>query len=955
MRIHAELISVHASQYATTSINHIVHNFQKKSEQYFFCRFSDSSDSWYLANLTVKSRKKLANYCYEKAALNEFKWPSDMESTVAQSTIDGFPGSIELGPRPVNANNLSAHAHLYLPWFYKTLQRIEQKVFAQEPQPQTYASRGYVYRQLKSMTKAIPLPKKVCESLLVAVQQAINNDLLPLYGKKVLSCTYLTVGHYMAFHEFIQQVTTAIKSNSFQPMKFTDPKGARRFTIVPVYSFQQRHIQFDSRTFFPVLRKAGLFRGHRIDEEALRDIFWRNFDFTKIGVEQRENLEQSRRNFLKMRTGRPIGQKNRHNHKAGRPKQRPVIDKNQTQLNFNRRGQASTSSSHRLSSNPVSEEHAEFDDFELDSETMEQLQNIEQAYMEDRPEDMDEEEEEDDDDEEEGEEKEGSLFGAADEEAGEIYNITACYGDIKYAGYSTHYIGKLMNGYAINNYNSPSPQGWNSSQFLVDPYCYDYYLPVFTNNNQPPVYYPDQYQVDLIAAKAKAVIKEQAGNAEPFYLQIASVAPHQNIYYYNNTNATSSRNTTPPLPAKRHANLFPNLKAPRGPNYNPVDQSDKPSYLKTLPLLNKTEEDFLDFFYRQRIRTLQALDELIDDVVGQLEESGVLDNTYIFYTSDNGYHLGQYRVYGGKELPYEEDTNVPFIVRGPNVPVGISSQVVSSHLDLAPTFLDIAGGSIPDFVDGSVIPIHESARNQEKPPSEVVELEFWDNLNMQGAGLDIVTYKNNSYRALRVLAEDYNYFYSTWCTNEHELYELKTDPYQIKNLYKNSSKSLIDRLDALLLVAKDCQQDYCREPWTALHPNGEVTNLKEALDSKYDKYYASLPKTAYKHCLTVQSWDNESPHFPGFTPFSPDGTYQSHPLSQHELDELLHLAETQKWNMRVPVEVKRAYDVLPRPTDIPGAVKSVGDVEKLAVAVPQELLDLDIDWPRYGFYGDGNS
>jgi hypothetical protein len=78
-------------------------------------------------------------------------------------------------------------------------------------------------------------------------------------------------------------------------------------------------------------------------------------------------------------------------------------------------------------------------------------------------------------------------------------------------------------------------------------------------------------------------------------------------------------------------------------------------------------------------------------------------------------------------------------------------------------------------------------------------------------------------------------------------------------------------------------------------------------------------------------------------------------LSQHELDELIHLAETQKWNMQVPVEVKRAYDILPRPTDIPGSVKSVGDVEKLAVAVPQELLDLDIDWPRYGFYGDGNS
>lgn len=78
-------------------------------------------------------------------------------------------------------------------------------------------------------------------------------------------------------------------------------------------------------------------------------------------------------------------------------------------------------------------------------------------------------------------------------------------------------------------------------------------------------------------------------------------------------------------------------------------------------------------------------------MVTRLEDNGLLDNTYTFYTSDNGYHVGQHRMAPGRGCPYEEDINVPMIVRGPGVPKGRKVDFVTSHTDIAATLFDLAG------------------------------------------------------------------------------------------------------------------------------------------------------------------------------------------------------------------------------------------------------------------------
>src|SRR5262249_26850461 len=83
-----------------------------------------------------------------------------------------------------------------------------------------------------------------------------------------------------------------------------------------------------------------------------------------------------------------------------------------------------------------------------------------------------------------------------------------------------------------------------------------------------------------------------------------------------------------------------------------------------------------------------------------------LDNTYLFFTSDNGFHLGQHRLRPGKQTAYEEDVHVPLLVRGPGIPAGRMVDQLTGEVDLAPTWAELAGVSVPDSVDGrSLVPL----------------------------------------------------------------------------------------------------------------------------------------------------------------------------------------------------------------------------------------------------------
>ena len=344
------------------------------------------------------------------------------------------------------------------------------------------------------------------------------------------------------------------------------------------------------------------------------------------------------------------------------------------------------------------------------------------------------------------------------------------------AGYSTYYVGKLFNAQTVDNYNAPHAAGWTGSEFLLDPYTYEYLNATFQRNHDPPVSYEGDYSTDVLAKKAYGLLDDALEGEQPFFFTIAPTAPHSNVHMnfkiVDGEWTPRSATQSPPIPAERHKHLFENVTVPRTPHFNPDDPNGV-AWISRLPRQNDTNVDFNDHFYRSRLRALQAVDEMIDEVFSRLEQADVLDNTYIFFSTDNGYHIGQHRLQPGKQCAYEEDINIPFIVRGPGVPEGETTEIVTSHTDLAPTFLRLAGAKTRGDLDGAVMPLNATGFEREKETRhEHVNVEMWGVIMSEG-DYGSVLYTNHTYKALRVVSEEYNLLYTVWCSGEHELYNLK--------------------------------------------------------------------------------------------------------------------------------------------------------------------------------------
>lgn len=340
----------------------------------------------------------------------------------------------------------------------------------------------------------------------------------------------------------------------------------------------------------------------------------------------------------------------------------------------------------------------------------------------------------------------------------------------------------------------------------------------------------------------------------------------------------------------RHANLFATEQVPRTPSFNP-DTPQGVSWVRNLPQLNDTQVAYLDEFYRARLRSLQPVDELVEDIVKKLDAAGQLDNTYIFYTSDNGYALGTHRRQPGKTLGYEEDIHVPFIVRGPGVQKGLKDSLSSyGMVDLSRTILDIAGAETDYLNDGVKINLHQEG--QEDPAHQLARhsiSEYWV-LGVDEGIYGGNFYLNSTYRTVRVHDEVHGrattYSYSVWCTGERELYDLQRDPHQINNLLaplnaagpfadfgangangkpllSTTLQRTLHRLDALTLVLKSCVGDVCTKPYSALFPGllEDIYRFSQVLDARFDSYFEGLPKVHFSECALGYQTRLEKPEW----------------------------------------------------------------------------------------------
>lgn len=125
---------------------------------------------------------------------------------------------------------------------------------------------------------------------------------------------------------------------------------------------------------------------------------------------------------------------------------------------------------------------------------------------------------------------------------------------------------------------------------------------------------------------------------------------------------------------------------------------------------------------------------------------------------------------------FEEDINIPMIIRGPGVPKNAVTDIVTTHTDLAPTLLKIAGAPLRDDFDGLAVPLTEEGLEKAvQDRHEHVTVEHWGFASNEGKLFDgwQRLYLNNTYKSLRVIGASYDLHYQVWCNNDHELYDLK--------------------------------------------------------------------------------------------------------------------------------------------------------------------------------------
>ena len=273
------------------------------------------------------------------------------------------------------------------------------------------------------------------------------------------------------------------------------------------------------------------------------------------------------------------------------------------------------------------------------------------------------------------------------------------------AGYNTYYAGKIFNGYGVKTYCDPHClQGWTKADILADPRTYTYYNSTYIHYDENGwVKHPKVtgYSTDQIADYVTGYIDDAVKAGEPFFAVAAPVAPHTSLGHHYPNNHT---HWPYPVPKKEYENLFQDLQLPMSPNFNPINRTGVAG-VWSLDRLGDGDVGFLGEFYRMRQRALKSVDDLIGTIIKKLDDSGVLDNTYIFYTSDNGYHIGNHRLQAGKLQCFEEDVNLPFIIRGPGVGKNQTNDLVTGHIDLAPTLLTLAGAAIDPAweLDGTAI------------------------------------------------------------------------------------------------------------------------------------------------------------------------------------------------------------------------------------------------------------
>jgi arylsulfatase A-like enzyme len=448
------------------------------------------------------------------------------------------------------------------------------------------------------------------------------------------------------------------------------------------------------------------------------------------------------------------------------------------------------------------------------------------------------------------------------------------------AGYRTIHVGKFLNGYGDEPYSNGTevPPGWSAWHSVLKSDTDHYYYGYTLNNNgvlegpygdsgtwEPreyttrddigcpfaplngqPCYYETDTLTNFAAQELRSTLPEQ-----PFYLQLDYTAPHGDF-----------RHPAGPEPAPRHYDWFKGAPLPhnRGQGFDEGNVSDKPSFIKEAPYLSLSDIHTYRVYWDKQLEALRSIDDgvkLLVDTLGSLHR---LRNTYILFTSDNGFFFGEHRLIGGKFLAYEPSTHLPFLIRGPGIKPGSESGEIVGNIDVAPTILELAGVKPDKSVDGrSMKPFFEDPELRTLRPYLFESFVETSDVDEAGAiaepGDQSATptqrkrsssaipelHPKNAGATASILAppKDYEgirlgpYKYIAWPDGEKELYDLETDPYELNNLVRIPNyfpvrnflhRELTEHLEDC--VGRGCREEVAELPLTRRERQQVIRQVK---------------------------------------------------------------------------------------------------------------------------------
>ncbi|XP_035996516.1 glucosamine (N-acetyl)-6-sulfatase (Sanfilippo disease IIID), b [Fundulus heteroclitus] len=379
--------------------------------------------------------------------------------------------------------------------------------------------------------------------------------------------------------------------------------------------------------------------------------------------------------------------------------------------------------------------------------------------------------------------------------------------------YQTFFGGKYLNQYGRKDAGDVShvPPGWDQWNALVgNSQYYNYTLSVNGKAEQHGDSYEKDYLTDLILNRSLSFLDDRSPQ-HPFFIMLAPPAPH-----------------SPWTAAPQYQKEFSNVQAPRDGSFDKPGKDKHWLLRQPVNPMPNSSITFLDNAYRKRWQALLSVDDMVEKLVKKLDSIKELNNTYIFYTSDNGYHTGQFSLPIDKRQLYEFDIRIPLLVRGPGIKPNQTIKAPVLNIDLAPTFLDISGVNLSTAnMDGQsfLAQMAPSLRNGTVRPFFLVEYTGEGNPTKDptcpklGPGVsqcfpDCVCEDafNNTYACVRTLDGKQDLQYCEFADSESfvEVYNLTSDPHQLENIVKKVDPAILQAMNQRLIKLQSCVGDSCR-------------------------------------------------------------------------------------------------------------------------------------------------